>query len=62
VLLRDTLKETGKVGIARVVIRTREYICAVMPEDDALVMILLRFPQELVGRPWIPLRLFFGSR
>lgn len=49
VLLRETLKETGKVGIARVVIRTREYICAVMPEDDALVMILLRYPQELVS-------------
>ncbi len=50
VLLRETLKETGKVGIARVVIRTREYICAVMPEGDALIMILLRYPQELVAR------------
>ncbi len=49
VLLRETLKETGKVGIARVVIRTREYICAVMPEGDALIMILLRYPQELVA-------------
>ncbi|RXR00841.1 Ku protein [Pseudoxanthomonas composti] len=49
VLLRETLKQTGKVGIARVVIRTREYICAVMPEGDALIMILLRYPQELVS-------------
>lgn len=48
VLLRETLKKTGKVGIARVVIRTREYLCAVMPEDDALVLMLLRYPQELV--------------
>ncbi len=48
VLLRETLKKTGKVGIARVVIRTREYMCAVMPEGDALVLILLRYPQELV--------------
>jgi len=48
VLLRETLKKTGKVGIARVVIRTREYLCAVMPEEDALVLILLRYPQELV--------------
>ena len=31
------------------VIRTREYICAVMPEGDALIMILLRYPQELVA-------------
>jgi DNA end-binding protein Ku len=48
VLLRETLKSTGKVGIARVVIRTREYLCAILPEDDALVMMLLRYPQELV--------------
>lgn len=48
VLLRDTLKKKGKVGIARVVIRTREYICVVMPEDDALVLILLRYPQEVI--------------
>jgi len=49
VLLRETLKSTGKVGIARVVIRTREYLCAVMPEGDALILILLRYPQELVA-------------
>jgi DNA end-binding protein Ku len=48
VLLREVLKRTGKVGIARVVIRTREYLCAVMPQDEALMLILLRFPQELV--------------
>jgi DNA end-binding protein Ku len=48
VLLRETLKSTKKVGIARVVIRTREYLCAVMPEGDALVLMLLRYPQELV--------------
>ena len=48
VLLRETLQRTGKIGIARVVIRTREYLSAVMPQGDALVMILLRYPQELV--------------
>lgn len=48
VLLRETLKETGRAGVARVVIRTREYLCAVVPEDDALVLILMRYPQELV--------------
>lgn len=48
VLLRETLKSTGKVGVARVVIRTREYLCAVMPEGDALVLMMLRYPQELV--------------
>ncbi|RYD33799.1 MAG: Ku protein [Verrucomicrobiaceae bacterium] len=48
VLLRETLKSSKKIGIARVVIRTREYLCAVMPEGDALVLMLLRYPQELV--------------
>lgn len=48
VLLRDTLRKLGKVGVARVVIRTREYLCMVKPQDDALLLVLLRFPQELV--------------
>lgn len=48
VLLRETLKRTGKIGIARVVIRTREYLCAVMPRDNSLLLMLLRYPQELV--------------
>ncbi len=48
VLLRDTLIQTGKVGIARVVIRTREYRCAVLPRDSALVLVLLRVAEELV--------------
>ncbi|WP_101927227.1 MULTISPECIES: Ku protein [Luteimonas] len=48
VLLRETLKASGKIGIGRVVVRTREYLCALMPEDDALILNLLRYPQELV--------------
>jgi len=48
VLLRETLRDTGRAGIARVVIRTREYLCAVVPEGDALILLMLRYPQELV--------------
>ena len=48
VLLRDVLARTGKAGIGRVVIRTREYLAAVIPRGDALVMMVLRFAQELV--------------
>ena len=48
VLLRETLKKAKRIGIARVVIRTREYLCAVMPQGDALLLNLLRYPQELV--------------
>lgn len=47
VLLRETLKRTGKAGIAKVVIRTRQYLAALIAHDDALVVNLLRFQQEL---------------
>jgi DNA end-binding protein Ku len=48
VLLRETLKKTGRIGIGKVVIRTRQYLCALMPQDHALLLNLMRFPQELV--------------
>src|SRR5476649_724365 len=38
VLLREVLRRTGKVGIARVVIRTRQYFAMLMPREDALVL------------------------
>lgn len=47
VLLRETLKKTGRVGIAKVVIRTRQYLAALMADGDALILDLLRFHQEL---------------
>jgi len=48
VLLREALKRAEKVGIARVVIRTRQYLAMMFPHEDALVLNLLRFPQEIV--------------
>ena len=48
VLLRETLKRLKTAGLARVVIRTREYLSLVLPRDDALLLMLLRYPQELV--------------
>jgi DNA end-binding protein Ku len=47
VLLREALERTNKVGISKVVIRTREYLAAVEPRDDALVLMLMRFAHEL---------------
>ncbi|HEX6962116.1 MAG TPA: Ku protein [Lacipirellula sp.] len=47
VLLREAMAEAGKAGIAQVVIRARQYLAAVLPEDDALVLMLLRYSQEL---------------
>lgn len=48
VLLREVLKKSKKIGIAKVVIRTRQYLAAILPLDNALVLNLMRFPQELV--------------
>jgi DNA end-binding protein Ku len=47
-LLRETLKETGKVGIARVVLKTRQHLAAVKPKENALVLELMHFPDELL--------------
>lgn len=48
VLLREILRRTDRVGLGRVVIRTREYLGIVMTIDNALVLNLLRYPQEVV--------------
>jgi DNA end-binding protein Ku len=47
VLLREAIAESGKAGIASVVIRSRQYLAAVMSNGDALLLELLRFHQEL---------------
>ena len=49
VLLREVLKKTGKVGLARVVIRTREHVAALIVRGPALVLMLLRYAHELVA-------------
>jgi DNA end-binding protein Ku len=47
VLLREAMKEAGLVGIAQVVIRTRQYVAALMARGDVLVLNLLRYAQEV---------------
>ncbi|QKT04278.1 Ku protein [Ectothiorhodospiraceae bacterium 2226] len=47
VLLRETLKRTKRVGIAKVVLRSREHLAALVPWNDVLVLNLLRFHHEL---------------
>jgi DNA end-binding protein Ku len=46
-LLREALKRTRKVGIAKVVIRSREYLAAVVPQGDVLLLEILRYPHEI---------------
>lgn len=48
-LLREALRKTGKVGIAKVVLKTREHLAAVKPRGNALVLELMHFPDELAN-------------
>jgi DNA end-binding protein Ku len=47
-LLREALREANKVGIAKVVIRSREHLAALKPNGDALVLELMHFADEIV--------------
>jgi len=46
-LLREVMKQTGKVGIGKVVLRDREDLVAVFPHEDGLVLQKLHYPHEL---------------
>lgn len=46
-LLRDALQKAGKVGIAMVVIRTKQYLAALVPEGEVLMLNTLRYHAEL---------------
>ncbi|PYL24279.1 MAG: Ku protein, partial [Verrucomicrobia bacterium] len=63
-LLRDALKDTNKVGVAKVVIKTRQYLAGVKPEDSALVLELMHFADELADpeKLHVPKKLELGKR
>jgi len=46
-LLRATLEKTGKAGVGKIVIRTRQHLAAVVALEEALVLVILRFADEL---------------
>jgi DNA end-binding protein Ku len=46
-LLREALRRTGKAGIGKVVIRSRQHLAAVVAHEEALLLVLLRFSDEL---------------
>ncbi|WP_438483201.1 Ku protein [Oleiharenicola lentus] len=48
-LLRDVLSQTGKTGIAKVVIKTRQHLAAIKANGQALVLELMHFADELVS-------------
>ena len=46
-VIRETIREMGKVAIGRVVLTNREHIIALEPLDKGLVGTLLRYPYEV---------------
>jgi DNA end-binding protein Ku len=48
VLLRDALVEAGRIAIAKVVIRARQHLAAVKPQNSGLMLELMHFPDELI--------------
>ncbi len=54
-LLLETMRRTGKVGIARVVISTRQHLAALVPSDEGLVLELLRWSDEVRDTAGLPL-------
>ncbi|TWG35648.1 DNA end-binding protein Ku [Acidovorax delafieldii] len=46
-LLREALVSTGKIGLAKVVIATKQHLAALVPSGPALVLSLLRWGDEV---------------
>ena len=47
VVIRDALRKTGKIGLGQLTIGGREWLVAVAPLEDGLVMEMLRYASEL---------------
>lgn len=46
-LLRETLRETGRIAIGEVVIRTVKHLAAIVPVGRALMLNTMRYPDQL---------------
>lgn len=53
-LLRDALEKTKKAAIAKIVIRTKQHLCAVMARGDFLILEILRFAHEVKEAREVP--------
>jgi DNA end-binding protein Ku len=64
VLLRDALGASKKVGIAKVIIKTRQYLAGVKAKDGVLVLELMHFAEELAdtGKLRVPKKVEVGKR
>ena len=48
IMLRQALAESGKIAIAKVVIKARQHLAAIKPQKEGLMLELMHFPEELL--------------
>jgi DNA end-binding protein Ku len=46
-LLREALESSGKIAIAKVVIKVRQHLAAIKPQEKGLMLELMHFPDEI---------------
>ncbi|KCV08802.1 Ku protein [Bordetella holmesii] len=51
VLLRDALLKSGRLALAQVVLHTRQHLAALLPQGDALMMVTMRYADEIRDAP-----------
>jgi len=47
VLLREALKQSGKVAVGQYVMRTKENLCLLKPQGDVILLLKIRFTEEI---------------
>jgi DNA end-binding protein Ku len=50
-LLRESLADSGRIAIAKVVIKTRQHLAAIKPQERGLMLEIMHYPKEI----WLPL-------
>ena len=48
IVLRQALADSGKIAIAKVIIKTRQHLAAIKPQKAGLMLELMHFPEELL--------------
>lgn len=55
VLLREALKKTQKIAVAKIILRTKEYLSIILPHGDSILLYLIHYKEELRSEGEIPL-------
>ena len=53
-IFQQALRETGRVGIGKVVLRDRQHLVAIESLDKHLILTMMRFAEEMVDAPEMP--------